>query len=77
MLTIALQKETPVSEYREQLRANKGRGGKEDKLLLCHSEEDATLHNGGTILPRNTGEGKEIPAEHLSTQFGWCVIFKQ
>lgn len=77
VLTVVLLKETPVSEYREQFRRNKGRGGKEDKFLLCHSGEDTTLHNGGIILPQITGEGKEISAEHLCTRFGWVITFKQ
>jgi len=66
-----------VSEYSGQPRGDRGRGGKEDKFLLCHSEEDTTLHNRGMILPQNTGEGKAISAEHLSTGFGSPSIFKQ
>lgn len=65
-------KETPVSEYREQLRSNKGRCGKE--VSLCHSEEDTTLHNGEMILPQNTGKEKEITAKHLSTRLGLLYI---
>lgn len=69
--------EIPVSEYREELRGSKGRGGKGDRFLLCHREEDTTRRKGGMILPQNTGKGKEVSAEHLSSRFGLPSILKQ
>ena len=72
MLTIVLLKETAGSEYREQLIGKKGRHGKEDKFLLCHSEEDMDLHNRDP-----SPEYREISAEHLSTRFGSPSILKQ